>query len=268
PALEGLASLKDTADPDNSVVATWWDYGYASMLLNEMPTLHDGGSQTTPTTHFVARGLLGPTSSQSIGTLKFLSTRGHKGIVAHDNIEKMETAFQAATTSASPDLYLVVTEQMAGWMESISKIANWDIEQGQPTPLPDNPEGAEVHYRPINCRFNAYAQHLTCGGRRIDLERGLIDGAPLLVGWTHAKDGAILRRRSFTHDANHAFQIIQNDGRITAYLLHRQLYESTFNRIYYLGDIDHPALSLHYDDYPHIRIYRIDGRPATGAAGS
>ena len=96
---------------------------------------------------------------------------------------------------------------------------------------------------------------------KIDLERGLIDGAPLLVGWTHAQDGAILHRRSFTHNANHAVQIIQNDGRITAYLLHRQLYDSTFNRLYYLGDIDHPALSLHYDDYPHIRIYKVDGTP-------
>jgi dolichyl-diphosphooligosaccharide--protein glycosyltransferase len=238
------------------------------MFLNDLPTLHDGGSQTTPTTHFVARGLLDPTSSQSIGTLKFLSSRGHKGIAAQSDIEEMETAFQAATNSTSPNLYLVVTEQMAGWIGSISKIANWDIEQGQPIPLPDNPEGAEVHYGPINCRFNAYPRHLTCGGRHIDLERGLIDEAPLLVGWTHAKDGTILRHRSFTHDANHALQIVQNDGRITTYLLHRQLYDSTFNRLYYLGDIDHPALSLHYDDYPHIRIYRIDGRAVTEAAGS
>ena len=58
PVLEGLASLKSTADPNNSVVATWWDYGYASMLFNELPTFHDGGSQTTPTTHFVATAFL------------------------------------------------------------------------------------------------------------------------------------------------------------------------------------------------------------------
>lgn len=268
PVLDGLVSLKDLADPDNSVVATWWDYGYASMFLNELPTLHDGGSQTTPTTHFLARGLLGSSSSQSVGIFKFLSSKGHEGIAAQKNIQELEAAFQAATNSLSPDLYLVVTQQMAGWMGSISKIANWDIEQGQPTPLTGNLEGAKTHYRPINCRFNAYPQHLTCAGQHIDLERGLIDGAPLLVGWTHAKDGAILRRRSFANDANQAFQIIQDNGRITAYLLHRQLYDSTFNKLYYLGEIDHPALSMHYDDYPHIRIYRIEGRPVTKSGPS
>ena len=60
PVLEGLASLKTAADPDNSVVTTWWDYGYASMFFNELPTFHDGGSQTTPSTHFVATAFLDP----------------------------------------------------------------------------------------------------------------------------------------------------------------------------------------------------------------
>ena len=50
-------------------------------------------------------------------------------------------------------------------------------------------------------------------------------------------------------------------GRLTVYLLHRQLYESTFNKLYVQGLVEHPAISLHYDDYPHIRIYRIDGNP-------
>ncbi|MEC8263408.1 MAG: hypothetical protein VX017_08880, partial [Pseudomonadota bacterium] len=90
---------------------------------------------------------------------------------------------------------------------------------------------------------------------------GLLSGRPLLVGWTHTKDGSILRSRSFDHDADHAIQIVQDSGRLTAYLLHRQLYESTFNKLYFQGLVEHPSISLHYDDYPHIRIYRIDGNP-------
>jgi dolichyl-diphosphooligosaccharide--protein glycosyltransferase len=261
PVLEGLASLKDIANPQNAVVATWWDYGYASMFLNELPTLHDGGSQTTPTTHFVAHALLEHDKPQSIGTLKFLSTEGHNGIAAGDSLQELETAFRETNAAPSPDLYLVVTNQMAGWMGSISKIGNWDIEQGKPIQLRGNPDGAEVYYKSINCRFGGYPKYLNCSGAKIDLERGLIDGQPLLVGWTHTQDGEILRRRSFDHDTDHAIQIVQNGGRITAYLLHRQLYESTFNKLYYQGLTEHPAISLHYDDYPHIRIYKVDGTP-------
>ena len=261
PVLEGLASLKTSVDPQNAVVATWWDYGYASMFLNELPTLHDGGSQTTPTTHFVARSFLEPDGSQGVGTLKFLSTEGHKGIAASDSLENLETAFREANAAPSPDLYLVVTNQMTGWMGSISKIGNWDIEIGEPIQLRGNPDGSEVYYNSINCRFGGYPRYLNCGGLRIDLERGLIGDNPLLVGWTHTRDGQVLRRRSFDHDANHAIQIVQDGNSITVFMLHRQLYESTFNRLYYQGVMEHPSISLHYDDYPHIRIYRIDGSP-------
>ena len=261
PVLEGLASLKTSVDPQNAVVATWWDYGYASMFLNELPTLHDGGSQTTPTTHFVARSFLEPDGSQGVGTLKFLSTEGHKGIAASDSLENLETAFREANAAPSPDLYLVVTNQMTGWMGSISKIGNWDIEIGEPIRLRGNPDGSEVYYNSINCRFGGYPRYLNCGGLRIDLERGLIGDNPLLVGWTHTRDGKVLRSRSFDHDANHAIQIVQDGNSITVFMLHRQLYESTFNRLYYQGVMEHPSISLHYDDYPYIRIYRIDGSP-------
>ena len=259
PVLEGLASLKTSVDPQNAVVATWWDYGYTSMFLNELPTLHDGGSQTTPTTHFVARALLGSDELQSIGALKFLSTKGHKGIDTETSLAGLTDAFTDAKTSNSPDFYFVVTGQMTGWMGSISKIGNWDIEQGRPIQLRGNPDGPEVHYKPINCRFGGYPRYLNCGGVKFDLERGLIGSHTSLVGWTHTQDGKVLRSRSFDHDADHAIQIVQDGNSITIFMLHRQLYDSTFNRLYYQGTIDHPAISLHYDDYPHIRIYRIDG---------
>ena len=56
-------------------------------------------------------------------------------------------------------------------------------------------------------------------------------------------------------------QIVQEGNRLTVYFLHRRLYESTFNKLFHQGLVEHPAISLHYDDFPHIRIYRIDGNP-------
>lgn len=262
PVLEGLASLKTANNRENAVVVTWWDYGYASMFFNDLPTIHDGGSQNTPATHIVARALLNPEMSASIGTLKFLSTKGNQGIYTKGNLTELNEAFATSTNVVSPDLFMVVTGQMAGWMGSISKIGNWDIEKGRPISLRNNTNGPQVHYKRLNCRFNEYPRSLSCQGVKIDLQRGLLGGDPLLVGWTHTKDGTILRSRSFDHDADHAIQIVQDSGRLTAYLLHRQLYESTFNKLYFQGVVEHSSISLHYDDYPHIRIYRIDGNPS------
>lgn len=261
PVLEGLASLKTTADPANSVVATWWDYGYASMLFNDLPTLHDGGNQTTPSTHFVAAALLDGDQASSIGNLKFLSTKGHKGIATQPDLVSLQTQFDDALDEPSPDLYLVVSRQMTGWMSSISKLGNWDIETGTPVTPRSNNTGPEIFYEPLNCSLAGYPQHLNCARAAFDLEQGLINGVPALSGWAHSQDGALVRRQDFENEADFALQIVQTDNRITIFFMHRQLFESTFNELYYLGQTDHPSLSLHYDDYPHIRIYKLDGTP-------
>ena len=100
---------------------------------------------------------------------------------------------------------------------------------------------------------------MNCAGATINLEKGLLNGLPLLAGWAHTRDGMQVRRRSFDHGGNLAIQIAQTGGRINIFLLHQQLFESTFNELYHLGQIKHPAISLHYDDYPYIRIYKVDG---------
>ena len=251
----GLSKLESV----DGIVATWWDYGYISALFNGLPTLHDGGSQTTPVTHFVARSLLEDQQTTSVAILKLLSDGGMAEISRHSSKAELEKAFNDEKDNSSRDIFLAVTGQMAGWMGSISTIGNWDIETGEPIRLRNNTEGPKLHFQRLNCRFNNYPRALNCQGVEIDLQRGLIGGRPLLTGWTHVKDGDILRRRAFPHDADHAVQILQDGNRIGAYFLHRQLYESTFNKLFYQGLIESPSISLHYDDYPHIRIYRIDG---------
>ena len=263
PVLEGLASLETTADPNNSVVATWWDYGYASIFFNGLPTLHDGGSQKTPTTHFVATAFLDADQASTIGNLKFLSTKGHAGIAAQTDLVSLRSQFKIALDTTSPDLYLVVTQQMAGWISSISQIGNWDIETGTPVILRGNNTGPQVFYEPLNCRLAGYPQRLNCAGMRFDLEKGLVNGVPALAGWAHSRDGALVRRQDFENDGDFALQIVQTGSRINVFFMHRQLFESTFNELYHLGQIDHPSLSLHHDDYPHIRIYKIKGDPAS-----
>ena len=141
------------------------------------PTFHDGGSQTTPSTHFVARAFLDADQARTIGNLKFLSTKGHEGIAAESSLAGLQEKFGEAVSAPSPDLYLVVTSQMAGWMGSISQIGNWDIEKGEPVALRGNPNGPMINYDRLNCRLGGYPQTLSCAGTAFDLERGLINGA-------------------------------------------------------------------------------------------
>ena len=187
--LAGFAALEGQFDPAETVIATWWDYGYASTFLNKLPVLHYGGAVNTAATHVVARALLDEDREASIGMLKFLSMEGSRGVKSQPDAGTLAQSFSKAIDSPSPDILLVLTNQMAGWMGSISKIGNWDIEKGEPVQIRGNLDGPEMHYKPINCRFNGYPRHLDCSGLRIDLDRGLINGQPLLVGWAHTQDG-------------------------------------------------------------------------------
>ena len=259
--IAGFEELGRGSKEKKAVIATWWDYGYVATLFSGLPTLHDGGSQTSPVTYFFAHSMLESQQPTSVGVLKSLVTGGMAELSRYQTVEQLKFKFDNASSEHSANLYLALTSQMVDWMGSISKIGNWDIEKGEPIYLSKNTDGAQVQYRPLNCKFNNYPGLLSCQGVKVDLQRGYLNGKPLLAGWTHTKDGSILRSHNFNHNADHAIQIVQNSGRLTVYLLHQQLYESTFNKLFFQGLIEHPSITLHYDDYPNTRIYRIKGTP-------
>ena len=133
PVLEGFASLKKSVDPTNAVVATWWDYGYASMLFNDLPTLHDGGSQTTPSTHFFAMALLDNEQSATVGNLKFLSTRGHRGIAAAKALLACTRNSARLSTHLRPTSILLLHRRWRdGWAPSRS-LATGTLRQASPS---------------------------------------------------------------------------------------------------------------------------------------
>ena len=94
--LAGFATINKQFDPNSTVVATWWDYGYASTFLNNLPVLHYGGAVNTATTHFVARALLDNRQATSLGTIKFLANEGSKGVRSFNNLQTLQAAFSDA----------------------------------------------------------------------------------------------------------------------------------------------------------------------------
>lgn len=257
--LEGFENLREIVRPDQSVVATWWDYGYASIFLNNLPTLHDGGSQTTPITYFVARSLLASDQTEMIETLRFLVTQGKEDIRNYDSKDALLAAVTQPKSGSVRDVYLVLTSQMAGWIGSISQLGNWDIETGQPV-IPKNNNGTpRLGYIGLRCGYNGFPAQLQCNNISLDFNRGLLNGEPNIVGWTRAIDGFAKDVRRYKETSTFGVQTLQTNNRLSSQLMHRQLYDSSFNKLYHLGLIEAPGITLVYDDYPHIRIYRIAG---------
>ena len=150
---------------------------------------------------------------------------------------------------------------MASRVSSISQIGNWDIENGTPITPRGNNTGPQVFNGPLNCHLADYPKRLNYAGAAFDLEQGFMNGVPALSGWAHSQDGEVMRRKSFESDGNFVLQIVQNGNSVNPYSIYRQTFERRFNELYYRGQIDQPPLSLHYDDYPNIRIYKLHGTP-------
>lgn len=260
PIQEGLASLKNINDKKTALVATWWDYGYASMFLNGLPTLHDGGSQTTPTTYFVARSLLDPSQKNMVSILRFLGTNKREVINRYKSSDQLLSSVNRQMEGDIPDIYLVLTGQMANWITSISVIGNWDIDKGKPILLTNEINSSSLEYLNLNCVYRMFPQNLNCENININLTSGTINGLPELVGWSFAKDGFVDKIRSFEDQRELGLQTLSVNKKLRTQIMRAQLYYSAFNQLFHLGDIKEPNVTLVYDDYPHIRIFKISGK--------
>lgn len=62
-----------TKSPVNSIVYTWWDYGYWAKFEAQRPVAADGGSLQTHIPYWLGMALMSPDEKESIGALRMLS---------------------------------------------------------------------------------------------------------------------------------------------------------------------------------------------------
>ena len=106
----------------DSVVASWWDYGYASMLFNNLPTFTDPGTHGGKNNYFIANALLAKKQSYAGDLLRFLARGGlDKMDIQPRNSLELREKILFDRNKPAPVVYLILTNQMTAWMPSISK---------------------------------------------------------------------------------------------------------------------------------------------------
>ena len=252
--VKSFADMGQVTTSDNAVIATWWDYGYMSMFMNQMPTLHDGGSQTSPTTYFIANSLLSTSQERAAERLQQLKRAGSEGVIrsliGQDQTEQNDW----------PDrpLYLVLTKDMANWIPSISKIGNWDIINGKPKILTGVPSNYQLTYENLSCEAANQANRFICNGIPIDTATGQFGSQAILDGMVVSRDGRQLSGQKFNNSTS-ALMLhseIGERGRSNM-LIHRDLYFSVFHQLFHAGRHDERHFELVYDDYPSVRVFKV-----------
>ncbi|KZX10623.1 STT3 domain-containing protein [Methanobrevibacter filiformis] len=75
----------DKNEPNQTSIASWWDFGYVFELAGNRETVFDGGTQDTPRAFWIGKALTEDNDTLSAGILKMISTSGDVGLDFLDN---------------------------------------------------------------------------------------------------------------------------------------------------------------------------------------
>lgn len=249
--------LQKILPEDNVAIASWWDYGYMSMLFNERPTLHDGGAHRTPSTHLIARNLL--QSSQKIAAQEFqlLSDVGYGGVLKSRQ-KVLEDNNSQQLQNKNTTVYLVLTSDMVNWMPSISKIGAFDIKLGKPFKFDGAGPNYQLRYNKVTCQPINSQNRFLCNDLELDLNTGKFGNNIILYGASASKDGKQTGARKFQRP-NSPFIIHSELGNAapSSMIIHRDLYFSVFHQLFYLNKAIPDYFTLIYDGFPDMKVFKI-----------
>ena len=261
PALEGFVSLGREVSDKNSVVATWWDYGYASALLSDLNVLHDGGGQNTPVTHYVARALMTDNQAEAARMLSYFSTHTMKEFASDlSQNSQLDKEFSSRERrSEDLNVYLVLTAEMGDWMPSISKVGLWDPIAGKAT----FPRGTLVDrglfYDDLKCQQTGQQAIIKCAGAIFNLKTGLVDDRPLMAGLVRIKDGK--KTIQFGYENNRAPFVLhlihEGDKPPRVVLVHRRLFQSLYHQLFFLNHVDERYFTALPGTDPDFKVFKL-----------
>ena len=254
PTVETFAQMRGLNGDKPGIFASWWDYGYMAHFKSGMNTLHDGGTQKSPRTHLFARGLVSPEQRELIQITKFISTEGNEGINA--NAQSLGALNQAIIKADLPDqpIYLVMTNQMQAWAQTIAKLGKHDVVNGI-TPPPNVLRG--YGYIDLSCK-NIGPNKLQCNHGLLDLNHGTLDGKSILNGMVEIRGGKQTAAKKLNQNGQFVLMVINGDNKKTRLaLVPNPLWNSNFNQLFHLGAYNQDHLELVIDNYPIARVYKV-----------
>ncbi|MDR3291148.1 MAG: dolichyl-diphosphooligosaccharide--protein glycosyltransferase subunit STT3 [Methanobrevibacter sp.] len=87
PMWNSMENIKAT-QPNDTVIASWWDFGYLFEIAANRMTVFDGGSQSGERAYWMGKAILTSDDKLSSAILKMLATTGNRAIDALNNYTK------------------------------------------------------------------------------------------------------------------------------------------------------------------------------------
>lgn len=257
PLVRDMEWLKEKT-PKNAVIWTWWDYGYAFQLYARRATFHDGGSQGSPKTYFIARSFATSDPREAWLITSFVSNYGLTGLAkllkegkpAKEIVEEIKSGkfYQPIKTP----VYWVFTEDLIAKFGWIHYFGSYDF---------DKKEGIFGRIIAPTCKLvsNNLIQCEELNNALIDLSNGFItvSNKHIPIKDFYYYDGKDLTKKRF-FEQGLTVEIVKGKNNQTGlFILEPPSDETLFNEMFLLRKYDPRYFELVLDDFPNMVVYRV-----------
>jgi len=239
--------------PENAVLLTWWDFGFALHDVARRATFHDGATQNSRKTYFIARALASMRQEELHGIAAFLAREGERGIGRLVEEKEDARAMLAPIVGyrgplGDQPVYVLFTRDMIGKFSALSYLGRWDFEAKTSQPRA---------FRPLRCT-SLQGGVLTCEDAVLDLRSGLINKKTPLKKALFIRDGYVVQEQEYSNPRGYYLEIhLKENAIFSVYLLDDIVFRSNFNQMYLLGRADKKLFEEVYNDFPAARVFRV-----------
>lgn len=255
---------------NDTVITSWWDYGYLFEAVGQRPTTFDGGSQNNPRAYWVGKALFTSNENLSAGILRMLSSSGDSGYLTLENYTKNTTKSveildkilpvdkQAAQTilisqykftpeqaqnvlkythsdNPAPHVFITSSDMIgkAGWW---SYFGSWNFNNGT---------GQNYMYSVSSATLNSTGNTAT-----ISAENGVVGqiNQSSFNAWfqiedkkiephklTFIQNGKLVYNQIVSNDSPVSIMFIQEGNSMIAVAMNKELEDSMFTRLMFMG---------------------------------
>ncbi len=247
-----INKLKNKIDNETAIY-TWWDYGYAIEDVLDAKTFHDGGSQNSPKTYFIAKSFITSGQNKLYNIINFLDNFGTSKIykmlkqgISIEDISKIISIAQVKNKKKNK-LILLFTQDMLLKYMAFDEIGNWFEDPGN-------------KYKPgyIHLACSGYKNGVfDCGKYKINGQTGLINNKTPLKKIVDINNGYTVREHNYPYNSKLYFLLYNTKFGVIPYLVTEDVYNSNINQMFIMGRYDKTKFKEILNDYPAARAFEV-----------
>ncbi len=248
--IEDIIKLKQKIPP-NSVVFTWWDFGYIYEDIGRFITFIDGGIEDIERRLTVATGFLSDNQTKLHNLITYVSNNGFKKI-RNIIIKKDKNEFAKILNNnqkiKNHNIYIIFTIDLLEKADAFDNYA-----------FLTNYESQDFHFYQLPCLFMA-KDKIICDNFNIDLYNGFITGKVKtpVDRIIFTENGHISKNLEFPeHHTNKYIVIIKTNKIFNVRLISKDALNTVLNKMYLLGIVDKKYFEEVFNDYPYIRVFKV-----------